>query len=410
MDTNKLPDHRKIGRDLDLFVFSDLVGPGLPLFTPKGTIIRQELENFVKSLQEKHGYQPVLIPHLAKKELYETSGHWAKYKENMFHVLNENKEKWVVKPMNCPHHIQIYASRPRSYRELPQRYSEVTAVYRNEKPGELLGLTRVYMLTQDDAHVFCTEEQAVEECLKVYDIIKNFYSVFGMDVGKKARMSLRDPQHPEKYLGDDKLWEKSENMMRDVAKKAGLETYDGIGEAAFYAPKLDFMAYDSLDREWQLATIQLDLNFPDRFGLTYIDKDGSNKKPIMIHRAILGSVERFISILLEHFNGALPTWLSPIQVKVLPITERNLDYANQVTKLLSDQAIRVEVDDRNETLQAKIRDAQLQKIPYMLIIGDKEEKENTVSERGRSGKDYGAQPLEEFIKNVKKEIETKSLD
>ena len=410
MAKHKIVDHRKIGKDLDLFVFSDLVGSGLPLFTPKGTIIREELERFVRSLQEKYGYQPVLIPHLGKKELYEISGHLAKFKDKMFHVLNDDKEKWIIKPMNCPHHIQIYASRPRSYRELPQRYAEVTAVYRNEKPGELLGLTRVYMLTQDDAHVFCTEEQCIEESLKILEIIRDFYSAFGMDTNQKVRMSIRDPQHPEKYLGDDKLWEKSESIMRKVAKKANLDVYDGVGEAAFYAPKLDFMAYDSLGREWQLATIQFDFNFPERFDLNYIDKGGKQKRPVMIHRAILGSIERFISILLEHFAGAFPVWLSPVQVVVLPITDKNLEYAQEIVSKLRVNGLRVELDDRNETLQAKIRDAQIQKIPYMLILGDKEEKSESVSVRLRTEEDLGQLTLANFVKRVKNKIEGKNLD
>ncbi len=403
----KKRDHRKLGKELDLFYFSDLVGPGLPLFTPKGTIIRRELENFVQSLQEPFGYTRVLIPHLAKIELYQKSGHWAKYKENMFQITSDDDIKFAMKPMNCPHHIELFSRKQFSYRDLPQRYSEVTAVYRQEKAGELLGLSRVYMLTQDDAHVFCTEEQAVEESLNIYKIIKDFYAAFDFGVGMKVRLSLRDPEKPEKYLGNDSIWKKSESMMRQVAEKAGLEIYEGIGEAAFYAPKLDFMAYDSLGREWQLATIQLDLNFADRFDLKYTDKDGSLKRPVIVHRAILGSVERFMSILIEHYAGNFPTWLTPVQVKVLPITEKHLDYANKVAEALKKENIRVEVDDRNERLQAKIRDAQLEKIAYMFVVGDKEKEADSVAVRKRDGTDMGAIKLAEIIQRLKKEIEEK---
>ncbi len=403
----KKRDHRKLGKELDLFYFSDLVGPGLPLFTPKGATIRRELENFVQSLQEPFGYTRVLIPHLAKIELYQKSGHWAKYKENMFQITSDDDIKFAMKPMNCPHHIELFSRKQFSYRDLPQRYSEVTAVYRQEKAGELLGLSRVYMLTQDDAHVFCTEEQAIEESLNIYKIIKDFYAAFDFGVGMKVRLSLRDPEKPEKYLGDDSIWKKSESMMRKVAEKAGLEIYEGVGEAAFYAPKLDFMAYDSLGREWQLATIQLDLNFADRFDLKYTDKDGSLKRPVIIHRAILGSVERFMSILIEHYAGNFPTWLTPVQVKVLPITEKHLDYARTVLTSLKNEGIRAELDDRNERLQAKIRDAQLEKVAYMFIVGDKEMEAKAVAVRKRDGTDLGPKNLEAFIKTLKKEIEEK---
>ena len=411
LEEAKKRDHRKLGKELDLFTFSPLVGPGLPLFTPKGTIIRRELENFVRSLQEPLGYQPVTIPHLTKTELYKVSGHWDKYGESMFKfIADEPSEDFAIKPMNCPHHTQIYAAKPRSWRDLPQRYSEVTAVYRNEKAGELLGLTRVYMLTQDDAHVFCTEDQAIEECLKVYSIIRDFYKAFDFAVSMRVRMSLSDPLHPEKYLGDRSLWEKSESMMRKVAEKANLEVFDGIGEAAFYAPKLDFLAKDSLGREWQLATLQLDFNFPERFELEYVDKNGFKKRPVMIHRAILGSTERFMSILIEHFAGAFPVWLSPVQVKVLPITERNIKYGKEVFERLKDEGIRAEIDDRNETLQAKIRDAQLEKVPYMLIVGSKEEKFGNVAVRLRSGDDLGELSLKTFLSRIQEKIDSKALD
>lgn len=403
----KKRDHRKLGKELDLFHFSELVGPGLPMFTPRGTIVRRELESFVQSLQEPFGYTRVLIPHLAKTELYEKSGHWAKYKENMFQVNSDDGVKFAMKPMNCPHHIELFARKTFSYRDLPQRYSEVTAVYRQERAGELLGLARVYMLTQDDAHVFCTEEQAIDEALNVYKIIKDFYAAFEFGLGMKVRLSLRDPLHPEKYLGSDDIWKKSENMMRQVAEKAGLEIYEGIGEAAFYAPKLDFMAYDSLGREWQLATIQLDLNFADRFNLKYIGPDGQERRPVIIHRAILGSVERFMSILIEHYAGALPLWLSPVHVKVLPVSEKVIEYCREIEQRLNMEGIRVELDTDSESLGKKIRNAEAMKIPYMLVVGEKEEAENKVSVRHQGQKDLGVMGLASFVEKVKKEIEAK---
>ena len=402
-------DHRKLGRELDLFYFSELVGPGLPLFTPKGATMRRELENFVQSLQEPFGYTRVLIPHLAKIELYKKSGHWFKYKENMFQITSDDGVKFAMKPMNCPHHIELFGRKQFSYRDLPQRYSEVTAVYRQEKAGELLGLSRVYMLTQDDAHVFCTEEQAIQESLNVYKIIKDFYAAFDFGVGMRVRLSLRDPKKPYKYLGDGAIWKKSETMMREVAERAGLEVYDGIGEAAFYAPKLDFMAYDSLGREWQLATIQLDLNFADRFDLKYVDSDGTFKRPVIIHRAILGSVERFMSILIEHYAGNFPTWLTPVQVKVLPISEKQLDYAREVEIKLKAEDIRVELDERSETLGNKIRQVQAEKVAYMLILGDKEKESNTISVRSRTGEETKAVSITDFINQITTEIKNKSL-
>lgn len=404
LEESRKRDHRKLGKELDLFYFSDLVGPGLPLFTPKGTIIRRELEAFVQSLQEPFGYTRVLIPHLAKIELYQKSGHWLKYKENMFQITSDDGVKFAMKPMNCPHHIELFSRKQFSYRELPQRYSEVTAVYRQEKAGELLGLSRVYMLTQDDAHVFCTEEQAVQESLNVYKIIKDFYAVFDFGVGMKVRLSLRDPNKPEKYLGNDTIWKKSEDMMREVAKQAGLEVYEGVGEAAFYAPKLDFMAYDSLGREWQLATIQLDLNFADRFDLKYADKDGMLKRPVIIHRAILGSVERFMSILIEHYAGAFPLWLAPIQVVILPISDKFVQYAQSVLDSLKSANIRAELNDKNEPLNARIRDAEMQKIPYILVVGDKEVESGSVSIRHRGQKESFVQKLQEFTNQLKADI------
>lgn len=404
LEESRKRDHRKLGKELDLFYFSDLVGPGLPLFTPKGTIIRRELEAFVQSLQEPFGYTRVLIPHLAKIELYEKSGHWVKYKENMFQITSDDGVKFAMKPMNCPHHIELFSRKQFSYRELPQRYSEVTAVYRQEKAGELLGLSRVYMLTQDDAHVFCTEEQAVQESLNVYKIIKDFYAAFDFGVGMKVRLSLRDPNKSEKYLGNDTIWKKSEEMMREVARQAELEVYEGVGEAAFYAPKLDFMAYDSLGREWQLATIQLDLNFADRFDLKFADKDGMLKRPVIIHRAILGSVERFMSILIEHYAGAFPAWLSPVQVVVLPISDKHSEYAKAVVAKMKEQDIRVELNDKNEPLNARIRDAQLQKIPYILVVGDKEIESESVSIRHRGQKESSVQKLQEFTNQLKADI------
>lgn len=404
----KKRDHKKLGKRLGLFTFSKLVGPGLPLYPPKGALLRRLVNEHVENIQSKEGYQQVWTPQIGKAELFKTSGHYDKYKDSMFKVIsNYSDEEFFLKPMNCPQHIQIYASQPRSYKELPIRLTDFAMLYRDEKPGELSGLARTRAFSQDDCHVFCTEEQVDEEIDKMLAMIKEVMKVYGFKY--RYRLSTGDKDHPEKYLGDPKTWDKVEAWAEKIMQRNKIEHFDAPGEAAFYAPKMDLLATDSLGREWQLSTIQIDYFMPKRFKLKYIDKDGKEKMPIMIHRAIIGSPERFLMVLIEHFEGAFPAWLSPVQVKVLPVTERNTKYAKSVAERLGQKNIRVEVDERNETLPAKVRDAQLEKVPYMLIVGDKEEKSKTVSERGRSGKDYGQQKLEKFIKNIEEEIENKVI-
>lgn len=398
----KKRDHRKLGQALDLFTFSPLVGAGLPLFTPKGTIIRDGLSNFLWSIQRPLGYQKTDIPHLARPELYKTSGHWDKFAENLFHVRGRGGEEFVVKPMNCPHHTQIYASRPRSYKDLPLRYAEITKVYRDEQAGELLGLARVRSITQDDAHVFCTPEQMRAEIATVMEIVKKFYAPFSFEL--RVRLSLSDPKKPEAYLGTQEIWQEAEGALRESLKQKKMAFDEKEGEAAFYGPKIDFTAIDSLKRAWQLATVQLDLNMPSRFGLTYTDKDGSDKTPVMIHRAITGAQERFIAILLEHYAGALPAWLSPVQAIVLPISDEQNEYAVKVadelrsptSPRLRGAGLRVEVDARPESIGKKIREAEMQKIPYMLVVGKKEVEANTVSIRERGSDKTVTIPADQF--------------
>jgi threonyl-tRNA synthetase len=394
----KKRDHRKLGQELDLFTFSPLVGAGLPLFTPKGTIIRKALEDFLQSLQEPLGYERVCIPHIAKPELYKTSGHWDKFKDDLFHVTGKHEDEFVMKPMNCPHHTQIFASKKRSYRELPLRYCEVTAVYRDEQAGELMGLTRVRSITQDDAHIFCTADQIEEEISRVLTIISKFYSAFNFTLS--ARLSLRDPKQPEKYLGSDEIWERAEALLSEALAKYGYDNSNRAeGEAAFYGPKIDFIAKDSLGRSWQLATVQLDFNQPQRFELQYAAQDGTLQTPVMIHRAILGSFERFIAVLLEHYAGQLPMWLSPVQVAVLPIAEEAHEYAREVVSELKKSGTRVLLDDRNESIGKKIHAATSQKTPVLLIIGKKEADAQTVSVRS-SVMEETVMPLAEAIKNI----------
>lgn len=384
-----IPDHRKIGQELDLFTFSEHVGSGLPLFTPKGTIIRKQLENFLWSILEPLGYEQVWIPHITKPELYKTSGHWDKFKDDLFHVKGHKDDNFVIKPMNCPHHTQIYASRPRSYRDLPMRYCENTTVYRDEQAGELLGLARVRSITQDDAHIFCRPDQIQEEISRVLQSISKFYSAF--DFTMEARLSLRDPKTPEKYLGSEEIWENAERILEEALVANNFPTPEKAeGEAAFYGPKIDFTAKDSLGRTWQLATAQLDFNMPARFELEYTAEDGSRQQPVMIHRAILGAYERFIAVLLEHYNGSLPLWLSPVQVAVLPILDEVAPYAQSVVDALQREGIRVTTDSRNESIGKKIKDASDQKIPVLLIIGKKEVADGTVSVRSKL---FGDEPL-----------------
>lgn len=404
----KKRDHRKLGRELDLFTFSELVGSGLPLYTPKGALLRRLVNEYVESVQSAQGYSQVWTPQIAKAELFKTSGHYDKYKDSMFKVTsNYSEEEFYLKPMNCPQHTQIYASQARSYRDLPIRLTDFAMLYRDEKPGELSGLARVRSFSQDDCHIFCREDQVDAEVDVALAMIKEIMKTFGLTY--KYRLSTRDPEHSEKYIGDPKIWNKTEKWAEEIMKRNGIEYFEGPGEAAFYAPKMDLIAKDSLGREWQLSTVQIDYFLPERFKLTYIDSDGKEKRPVMIHRAILGSSERFLMVLIEHYAGNFPTWLTPVQVKVLPITEKHLEYANKVVNDLKKAGIRVEIDDRNERLQAKIRDAQMSKVAYMLIVGDKEAENGTVSERGRSGKDFGPQPLEKFIAGIRKEIDEKII-
>lgn len=402
-------DHRKLGKELDLFTFSDLIGSGLPLYTTKGALVRRLITEYVESIQSRQGYSQVWTPQIAKAELFKISGHYDQYKDSMFKVTsNYSDEEFYLKPMNCPQHTQIYASRQRSYKDLPIRMTDFAMLYRDEKPGELSGLARVRSFSQDDCHVFCMESQVDEEVDKALAMIKKILKTFGLKY--KYRLSTRDKNHPEKYIGDPKTWDKVEKWAEKIMQRNKIEHFEAPGEAAFYAPKMDLIATDCLGREWQLSTVQIDFFLPERFNLTYIDKDGKEKRPVMIHRAILGSPERFLMILLEHFGGNFPTWLSPIQVKILPITERHSDYALSLFSDLIKEGVRVEVDERNETLSAKIRDAQLEKVPYMLIVGDKEIAEKAVSPRKRSGQDLGKMSLEKFKELLDKEIESKKID
>ncbi|OGG57545.1 threonine--tRNA ligase [Candidatus Kaiserbacteria bacterium RIFCSPHIGHO2_01_FULL_55_17] len=394
-------DHRALGRELDLFTFSDLVGPGLPLWTPRGTLVRDLLDDFVWELRKKRGYEKVAIPHITKKELYETSGHWDKFKDDLFRITTREGDEYALKPMNCPHHIQIFSRRPMSYREMPQRYAETTIQYRDEQSGELNGLSRVRAITIDDAHAFCRESQMKDEFLKVWDIIQEFYGTFGFSL--RIRLSFHDPKQQEKYLGDKKRWELAESVLREIAKEKGADAFEGIGEAAFYGPKLDFMAKDSLGRDWQVATIQLDMNMPEQFDLTCVNEKGEKERIVMIHAAIMGSIERFLSVILEHLEGKLPFWLSPVQVKILPVSEKHKEYAHEVLNTLREAGIRVEVDDSNETLGKKIRAAKTGKIPYLLVVGDDEVSAKTATLEGRGGK-IGALSVPDIISRLKEEI------
>lgn len=402
----KKRDHKKLGPELDLFTFSELVGSGLPLWTPKGTLLRNLLDDFVWELRKKYGYQQVDIPHITKRELYEKSGHWDKFKNELFRITTREGHEFAMKPMNCPHHTQIYARKPHSYRELPQRYASTTKVYRDEQSGELAGLSRVRSITQDDAHVFCRHNQVKEEIEKIWDIITEFYKGVGFELD--IRLSLHDPKYQEKYLGTSETWKKSENQLRQVVKAKKVKTEDeAIGEAAFYGPKIDFSGKDSIGRHWQMATIQLDMNMPERFDLNCINEKGEKEKIVMIHAAIMGSIERFLSVLIEHYAGAFPVWLSPVQVIILPISDKQNEMTNKVLDQLKKAGIRAELNSNNETLGKKIRGAELQKIPYLLVIGDKELQTGAVAVRQRGKGDLGQIKVEEFIKRLKEEIETK---
>ena len=398
----KLRDHRKIGKNLKLFSFSSKVGLGLPLWLPKGVELRDRLEGFLKKAQKKAGYQMVITPHIGNKELYVTSGHYEKYGDDSFQPIKTPKEneEFYLKPMNCPHHCEIYNSNKFSYKDLPVRYAEFGTVYRYEQSGELHGLTRVRGFTQDDAHIFCTEDQLDSEFKNVIDLTLYVFKSLGLD-DYSAQISIRDPKNMNKYIGDIKAWEKSEKAIIKAVKDKGLKYKIEEGEAAFYGPKLDFMVKDALGREWQLGTIQVDYNLPDRFNLTYIDKNNDSKRPVMIHRAPFGSLERFIAILLENTAGNLPLWLTPNQFIILPISEKHEKYCENVLNLLENDEIRGLIDNRSETIGRKIRDAEVEKIPYMLVVGEQESEQKVISVRSHGGNDYGKMKVEDFVKIIK---------
>ena len=391
-------DHRKLGRELELFTFSPLVGQGLPLWLPKGAALRDRLEQFLRKVQKKYGYQQVITPHIGNVNLYKTSGHYAKYGADSFRPITtpQEGEEFFLKPMNCPHHCQIYAARPRSYKELPLRLAEFGTVYRYEQSGELHGLTRVRGFTQDDAHLYCTADQIKEEFCKFIDIILYIFKTLKFE-NYKAQVSLRDPNNKEKYIGTDENWEKAQRAIIEAAAEKGLNTIEVEGEAAFYGPKLDFMVKDAIGREWQLGTVQVDYNLPERFGLEYTDADGQKKRPVMIHRAPFGSMERFVAVLLEHTGGNFPLWLTSDQVVILPISEKYMDYAQKVRAALDEQDIRCYIDERSEKTGRKIRDAETAKVPYMVIVGENEEKDGTVSVRRHGNINDGTMPLNDFV-------------
>lgn len=395
-------DHRKIGKEMDLFTFSDQVGAGLPMFTPKGTAMRNAVINKIKNIQRRFGYQEVWIPHITKPDLYKTSGHWDKFGDELFKVTGKESE-FVMKPMNCPHHTQIFASSPKSYKDLPVRFMEATTNYRDEQTGELLGLTRVRSLTQDDGHVFCNEEQIKQEIGIICDVIEEFYSALDMwnEDTYWVRLSASDPNNPDGYIGDRSIWESSEKALAEIAKERNFNYKKVEGEAAFYGPKLDFMFKDAIGREWQLATVQLDFNMPKRFGLEYTDKDGSKKTPVMIHRAIAGAVERFLGVIIEHFGGIFPFWLSPIQIKIIPIAENHLEIAQQTAEMLSD--FRVEIDLSKDGFGKKVSKAKKEKVPYFIIIGDKDIEAKKVTLESRDDGQIGQLNIEEIIKRLNKE-------
>ena len=402
----KARDHRKLGKELDLFTFSKRVGQGLPLWLPKGAALRERLENFLKKAQKKGGYDQVITPHIGSKELYVCSGHYAKYGKDSFQPINtpDENEEFLLKPMNCPHHCEIFKARPKSYKDLPTRYAEFGTVYRYEQSGELHGLTRVRGFTQDDAHIFCTQDQVEGEFKKVIDLVLYIFKTLKFE-NFKAQISLRDTETPEKYIGSDENWDKAEQAIIDATAQKELNTVVEYGEAAFYGPKLDFMVEDALGREWQLGTIQVDYNLPERFKLEYTGADNQKHRPVMIHRAPFGSMERFVAVLLEHCAGDFPLWLATEQISILPISEKYNDYCENLLQLLNNYDIRGFVDDRNEKIGKKIRESELGKIPFMLIVGEQEAESNQVSVRKRGHGDIGAMSLEEFAKIINDEIE-----
>jgi threonyl-tRNA synthetase len=406
LEEAKKRDHRKLGKEHDLFTFSELVGAGLPLWTPKGTLIRHHLDTFIWQLREKHGYQRVTIPHITKKDLYVTSGHWEKFADELFRITTREGKEYALKPMNCPHHTQIFDRHPHSYRDMPQRYAETTMVYRDEQSGELGGLTRVLSITQDDSHVFCRHSQVKEEFFKIWDIIDTFYGTFGFNL--RVRLSFHEPSEMEKYLGTKEIWANAENALREIAKERNANYFEAPGEAAMYGPKLDFMAKDSLGREHQVATIQLDMNLPERFDLSCINEKGEKERIVMIHCAIMGSIERFSAVLIEHLGGNFPLWLAPEQVHIIPVADIHKEYADQVYHALKAVGIRIHMDDSKDSMGKKIRAAKQAKIPYFIVIGDKEvdAKNVTIENRGGESKQID---LHVLANHLLAEIETKQL-
>ena len=406
LEEAKKRDHRKLGKELELFAFSQRVGAGLPLWLPRGAQLREKLENFLKSVQKQHGYLPVITPHIGQKELYVTSGHYAKYGADSFQPIHTpaEGEEFLLKPMNCPHHCEIYKTKPRSYKDLPLRFAEFGTVYRYEQSGELHGLTRVRGFTQDDAHLFVRPDQLKDEFCKVIDIVLYIFKTLKFE-NFTAQVSLRDKDNREKYIGTDENWERAENAIIEAAAEKGLQTVVEYGEAAFYGPKLDFMVKDAIGRKWQLGTIQVDYNLPERFDLEYTGADDKKYRPIMIHRAPFGSMERFVAVLLEHTGGRLPLWLAPDQVAVLPVSEKYNDFAKKVCSLLNNSDIRASIDDRNETIGKKIRENELKRMPFQLIVGEKEASSNSVSVRKQGGEDLGSMEVDQFITYIKAEIE-----
>ncbi|WP_455968668.1 threonine--tRNA ligase, partial [Butyricimonas virosa] len=406
MEEAKQRDHRKIGKEMELFMFSQAVGSGLPMWLPKGAMLRDRLEAFLRKVQKKYGYEQVITPHIGNVNLYKTSGHFQKYGKDSFQVITtpQEGEEFMLKPMNCPHHCEMYKFKPRSYKDLPVRFAEFGTVYRYEQSGELHGLTRVRGFTQDDAHLFCTPDQLKDEFKKVIDIIFTIFKALSFE-NFTAQVSLRDPNNKEKYIGTDENWEKAESAIIEAAAEKGLKTTVELGEAAFYGPKLDFMVKDAIGRKWQLGTIQVDYNLPERFELEYTGADNQKHRPVMIHRAPFGSMERFVAVLIEHTGGKFPLWLTPDQVVVLPISEKYNDYAQKVVNFLNNSDIRTVLDDRNEKIGRKIRDNELKKIPYMLIVGEQEMNENKVSVRRQGEGDKGAMTTEEFAEMINKEVE-----
>lgn len=405
LEEAKKRDHRKIGKEMELFMFSERVGKGLPIWLPKGTQLRLRLQELLRSLLKPYNYQEVICPGIGGKSLYVTSGHYAHYGKDAFQPIQtpEEDEEYMLKPMNCPHHCEVYARKPRSYKDLPLRIAEFGTVFRYEKSGELHGLTRVRTFTQDDAHIFVRPEQVKAEFENVIDVILKVFKIFGFE-NYEAQISLRDPKDTEKYIGSDEIWEESENAIREACKEKGLETREKIGEAAFYGPKLDFMVKDAIGRRWQLGTIQVDYNLPERFKLEYTAEDNSKKTPVMIHRAPFGSLERFTAVLIEHTAGHFPLWLTPDQVAILPISEKFNDYAQKVRQYLDKQGVRALVDDRNEKIGRKIRDNELKRVPYMVIVGEKESAEGLVSMRKQGGGEQATMSIEEFAQRINAEV------